>query len=230
MDSYVNIPGSVSWKDPVSFLGSLPANGNNIGDARVVKATTTAYIWNGTTWTAIGGSSNGINNGGNSFGSDITIGTTDAFNTIIEAASTPLINAGSTGIVDFPNSGTGDIDIPTYTLASYQSTYTNNATTTSETTASLLTHTTTNDTRIWTAVVQARRIGTNDSAGFVINSLIADKNGTVTVQSITSNTVCDPSASQWTCAIVATDVSTVQLQITGQSSATINWSGTVTIT
>lgn len=58
MTGYVNIPefGSASWKEPVANVASLPASGNNIGDARVAKATQEIYIWDGAAWQLASGS------------------------------------------------------------------------------------------------------------------------------------------------------------------------------
>jgi hypothetical protein len=56
--SFRNIPGlsgNESWKDPVATVGDLPASGNTAGDARVVTATNTIYIWSGSAWVAVGG-------------------------------------------------------------------------------------------------------------------------------------------------------------------------------
>lgn len=56
-DHYLSLPaeGSPSWKAPVATLGALPGSGNSLGDARVVTANNGVYVWNGTTWTAVGG-------------------------------------------------------------------------------------------------------------------------------------------------------------------------------
>lgn len=63
---YINIPayGSASWKSSVASLGALPATGNNVGDARVVRADSNIYVWNGTSWVGVGGGGGG----GNAFG------------------------------------------------------------------------------------------------------------------------------------------------------------------
>lgn len=51
--------GNLHWKAPVAATGNLPAAGNSTGDSRVVKASSTIYIWGGTGWNQISGSSNG---------------------------------------------------------------------------------------------------------------------------------------------------------------------------
>lgn len=60
---YIDIPpvGSASWKDPVSTSANLPSTNNSIGDARVVEATSTIYIWNGAAWTPVSGGGGGAN-------------------------------------------------------------------------------------------------------------------------------------------------------------------------
>lgn len=49
---YINIPsfGANSWKSPVATAVDLPANGNKVGDVRVVQDTGIIYEWNGSSW------------------------------------------------------------------------------------------------------------------------------------------------------------------------------------
>lgn len=42
--------GSPYWKAPVASAVLLPAQGNDLGDARVAQDTSTIYIWNGSSW------------------------------------------------------------------------------------------------------------------------------------------------------------------------------------
>lgn len=54
-NGYIDLPGfgDIHWKGPVLTAANLPANGNLIGDVRVVTSTDTIYIWNGTAWIAV---------------------------------------------------------------------------------------------------------------------------------------------------------------------------------
>ena len=54
---FINIPssGSASWKDAVADPASLPASGNEVGDARVTESTSEIYIWDGTIWNLASG-------------------------------------------------------------------------------------------------------------------------------------------------------------------------------
>jgi len=55
--SFVNIP-SASWRNPVLNVASLPAGGNQPGDAIVTLDTYSIYVWNGSTW--VNDSSTGV--------------------------------------------------------------------------------------------------------------------------------------------------------------------------
>lgn len=59
---FINIPsyGSASWKDPVADPASLPASGNEVGDARVTESTSEIYVWDGSAWQNVGGSASAI--------------------------------------------------------------------------------------------------------------------------------------------------------------------------
>ena len=59
---FINIPssGSASWKDAVADPASLPASGNEVGDARVTESTSEIYVWDGSAWQNVGGSASAI--------------------------------------------------------------------------------------------------------------------------------------------------------------------------
>ena len=59
---FINIPssGSASWKDAVANPASLPASGNEVGDARVTESTSEIYVWDGSAWQNVGGSASAI--------------------------------------------------------------------------------------------------------------------------------------------------------------------------
>lgn len=59
MDVYINIPytGSASWKAPVPTYTALPYVGNNPGDVRVTLDTDDLYVWTGSAWQSVEGSS-----------------------------------------------------------------------------------------------------------------------------------------------------------------------------
>lgn len=47
--------GVANWKLPVATAASLPASGNNLGDARAVEDSGVIYVWTGSSWTAPSG-------------------------------------------------------------------------------------------------------------------------------------------------------------------------------
>lgn len=50
-DSHISsVAASLSFKDGVTDVASLPAIGNTINDARIVNDTHNLYIWNGSSW------------------------------------------------------------------------------------------------------------------------------------------------------------------------------------
>ena len=51
--------GSVSYKDNVTTLSTLPATGNSIGDIRGTLDTHNLYMWNGTSWDLMTGGGGG---------------------------------------------------------------------------------------------------------------------------------------------------------------------------
>lgn len=60
-EGYSRYPGygAPNWRASVSTLGSLPASGNNVGDAIAAQDTGVVYIWTGSSWTASGGGGGG---------------------------------------------------------------------------------------------------------------------------------------------------------------------------
>ena len=59
---FINIPSSssASWKDAVADPASLPASGNEVGDARVTESTSEIYVWDGSAWQSTGGGASAI--------------------------------------------------------------------------------------------------------------------------------------------------------------------------
>lgn len=53
-----SISKGMNWKESIDLLANLPMTSNNLTDTRVCVETSHIYIWNGTMWVDLGGSSN----------------------------------------------------------------------------------------------------------------------------------------------------------------------------
>lgn len=53
-------PLAGDWRTPVQDVADLPTLGNQTGDVRLVMATFTPYVWNGTVWGPMLGASSSV--------------------------------------------------------------------------------------------------------------------------------------------------------------------------
>ena len=84
---------SVYWKSPATTYSTLPSTGNSKGDGRVTLDTNRAFVWNGTSWTAVS-----VDQSGN-------LAVTGAL-TVGSVAATGAITAGSVTATSIVNTGT----------------------------------------------------------------------------------------------------------------------------
>lgn len=86
----INIPatGSTSFKDPVTSSTELPTADNRVGDTSLAVDTNTLYVWSGTSWLPVGGSSST-----NQIVESLIITTEDMTNKYVTLMHTPLVPA-----------------------------------------------------------------------------------------------------------------------------------------
>jgi len=118
----VKVTGTGGVELPIGTTAQRPSTPVN-GTVRVNTSTQAFEVYVNSTWNTVPGN-NGVIQGGNTLGADLTIGTNDNFNTIIEANGAEVIRARPAAATDANAkiSGTAGLEIPVGTTAQRPST------------------------------------------------------------------------------------------------------------